>query len=211
MFSGKTTELIRRLRCAEIARQRVAVIKPATDTRSGYELLSHNGIRFAARMVDPAVDDLEREPDLDVLGVDEAQFLGAAWLGAIEHAADAGVEVVAACLNQDYLGRPFGIADRLLAMADHVVHLKAVCTACGRKDGATKTLRVGGGGEQVEIGGSERYRALCRRCWVERAATAGPRDRLRVRLPPHHRPPAPADRRCGSSRTLRRTGLRSEA
>lgn len=169
MFSGKTTELIRRLRCAEIARQRTVCLKPATDTRSGLEILSHNGVRLAARVVEPTAP----EPipaEVDVVGVDEAQFLAPAWLEVIDRLADRGCEIVCACLNQDYLGRPFGSSHQLLAMADQIVHLKAVCTGCGRKDRATKTLRIAGGERQVEIGGSERYRALCRSCWVERRA-----------------------------------------
>jgi len=169
MFSGKTTELIRRLRCAQIAGQRILVLKPATDTRSDLELLSHNGVRVPARNVHPQKPEAPPR-DVDVLGVDESQFLNLDWLEALDQAANGGTEVVCACLNQDYLGRPFGIAGHLLARADQVVHLKAVCTGCGTKDGATKTQRVAGGDAQVEIGGSESYRALCRRCWSRRAA-----------------------------------------
>lgn len=171
MFSGKTSELIRRIRCAEIAQQQTLVFKPSTDTRSGLELLSHNGIRLAARVVDA------RRPSplpkgVQVLGIDEAQFLSERWIDSIEEIADRGVEVICACLNQDYLGRPFGLSHQLLARADHVVHLKAVCTECGRKDGATRSFRVAGGQEQVEIGGADKYCALCRPCWVKRRAKA---------------------------------------
>jgi thymidine kinase len=174
MFSGKTTELIRRIRCAEIARQRTLVLKPTTDTRSGLEVVSHSGLRWAASLAEVASPG--RLPrDLDVLGVDEAQFLGEAWVHAIDAMANAGKEVVLACLNQDFKGEPFGIADRLLAMADNVIHLKAVCLACGAKDAATKTFRISGGEGQVEIGGAEKYQALCRRCWVAKSALAGAR------------------------------------
>ncbi len=172
MFSGKTTELIRRIRCAEIARQRTLVLKPNTDTRSGLEVVSHSGLRWAAEVAE--VSSPFRLPrDLDVLGIDEAQFLGEAWVQAIDAMVNDGREVILACLNQDYRGQPFGIADRLLAMADNVVHLKAVCLACGAKDAATKTFRTSGGEGQVEIGGVDKYQALCRRCWVARTkATA---------------------------------------
>lgn len=167
MFSGKTTELIRRIRCAEIARQRTLVLKPSIDTRSGLEVVSHSGLRWAAEIAE--VSSPFRLPrELDVLGVDEAQFLGEAWVDAIDALANEGKEVVCACLNQDYRGQPFGIAHRLLAIADDVIHLKAVCVACGGKDVATKTHRMAPGGEQVEIGGAEKYQALCRRCWAAR-------------------------------------------
>jgi thymidine kinase len=166
MFAGKTTELIRRIRCAEIARQRTLVLKPATDTRSGLEIVTHAGMRLSARVI--AVESEAALPrNVDVLGIDEAQFLGEAWIDAIVRLADSGCEVICACLNQDYLGRPFGISHRLLALADHIVHLKAVCVDCGRKDAATKSHRVAGGSTQVEIGGADRYRALCRPCWVK--------------------------------------------
>jgi len=169
MFSGKTTELIRRIRCAEIARQRTLILKPTVDTRSGLEVVSHSGLRWAASLAEVA-SPFRLPRDLDVLGIDEAQFLGAAWVDAIDDMANQGKEVVLACLNQDYMGRPFGIADRLLAMADNVIHVKAVCLACGAKDAATKTLRVSGVGGQVEIGGADKYQALCRRCWVAKQA-----------------------------------------
>jgi thymidine kinase len=172
MFSGKTTELIRRIRCAEIARQRTLVLKPTTDTRSGLEVVSHSGLRWAAALAE--VSSPFRLPPLDVLGIDEAQFLGDAWVETIDAIANDGKEVILACLNQDYRGEPFGIADRLLALADNVIHLKAVCLACGAKDAATKTFRVSGGGGQVEIGGADKYQALCRRCWVARSKALAP-------------------------------------
>jgi thymidine kinase len=191
MFSGKTTELIRRIRCAEIARQRTLVLKPSIDTRSGLEVVSHSGLRWAASVISPGgtgegargssaegggprdrstgVTSPFRLPsEFDVLGIDEAQFLHEPWLDWIDGLANAGKEVICACLNQDYRGQPFGISHRLLALADNVIHLKAVCLACGAKDSATKTHRVSSGTEQVEIGGADKYQALCRRCWVER-------------------------------------------
>lgn len=177
MFSGKTTELIRRIRCAEIARQRTLVLKPSIDTRSGLEVVSHSGLRWAASLAE--VSSPFRLPrELDVLGIDEAQFLGEAWVAAIDGIVNEGKEVILACLNQDYRGQPFGIADRLLAMADNVIHLKAVCVACGGKDMATKTFRISGGEGQVEIGGADKYQALCRRCWAERQAAAIARPAL---------------------------------
>jgi thymidine kinase len=165
MFSGKTTELIRRIRCAEIARQRTLVLKPSIDTRSGLEVVSHSGLRWTAAIAE--IGSPFRLPrELDVLGVDEAQFLGEAWVDTIDALANDGKEVICACLNQDFRGEPFGIAHRLLALADNVIHLKAVCLACGAKDAATKTFRVSNEGGQVEIGGCDKYQALCRRCWV---------------------------------------------
>jgi thymidine kinase len=179
MFSGKTTELIRRIRCAEIARQRTLVLKPSIDTRSGLEVVSHSGLRWAASIAEVA-SPFRLPRDFDVLGVDEAQFLHEPWLDWLDALANEGKEVICACLNQDYRGQPFGIAHRLLALADNVIHLKAVCLACGAKDAATKTHRVGGGSEQVEIGGADRYQALCRRCWVARRKLASSPERVAV-------------------------------
>jgi thymidine kinase len=174
MFSGKTTELIRRIRCAEIARQRTLVLKPSIDTRSGLEVVSHSGLRWAAAIAEVA-SPLRLPRELDVLGIDEAQFLGDAWVETIDRLANEGKEVILACLNQDFRGEPFGIAHRLLALADNVIHLKAVCLACGAKDAATKTFRIANEGGQVEIGGADKYQALCRRCWVAKRKMASAR------------------------------------
>lgn len=181
MFSGKTTELIRRIHCAQIARQRTLILKPTTDTRSGLEVVSHSGLRWVAALAE-VCHPFRIPREVDVLGVDEAQFLGEAWVTAIDAMVNDGKEVILACLNQDYRGQPFGIADRLLAMADNVVHLKAVCLACGAKDSATKTFRTSASESQVEIGGSDKYQALCRRCWVEKTTAAD------VRTSGHLRP-----------------------
>ena len=99
---------------------------------------------------------------------EERVRVGEAWIEAIDQIVNDGKEVILACLNQDYRGTPFGISDRLLAMADNVIHLKAVCLACGAKDAATKTFRTSTSEDQVEIGGSDKYQALCRKCWVAR-------------------------------------------
>ena len=165
MFSGKTTELIRRIHCAEIARQRTLVLKPSIDTRSGLEVVSHSGLRWAATIAEVS-SPVSIPREVDVLGIDEAQFLQETWLDALDRLACDGKEVICACLNQDFRGKPFGIADRLLALADNVIHLKAVCVCCGAKDAATKSFRMTGGAGTIEIGGAEKYQALCRRCWV---------------------------------------------
>jgi thymidine kinase len=174
MFSGKTTELIRRIRCAEIARQRTLVLKPANDTRSGLEVVSHTGLRMPAEIAEVA-SPLVLQDEVDVLGVDEAQFLSRSWVPVLDELASTGIEVVCACLNQDYLGRPFGIASQLLAMADAIVHLKSVCARCGAKDAATRTNRIAGGDARIEIGGADKYEPLCRSCWRDvRTACAIP-------------------------------------
>jgi thymidine kinase len=167
MFSGKTTELIRRIHCAEIARQRTIILKPSIDTRSGLEVVSHSGLRWAAAVAEVA-SPFRLPREVDVIGIDEAQFLGESWFESIDALANEGKEVICACLSQDFRGAPFGIAQRLLAIADNIVHVKAVCLACGAKDAATKTFRTSASAAQVEIGGADKYQALCRRCWVAR-------------------------------------------
>jgi thymidine kinase len=165
MFAGKTTELIRRMRCSRIAGQKTMVLKPRTDTRSGLEIVTHEGVSHAAKVVE--IGSPQSLPQgIEVLGIDEAQFLGEGWVDALDKLVLSGTEVVCACLNQDYLGRPFGITPRLLAIADNIVHVKAVCVDCGRKDAATRTFRHSGGLGQVEIGGIDKYKAMCRGCWA---------------------------------------------
>lgn len=167
MFSGKTTELIRRIHCAEIAGQITLVLKPGIDTRSGLEVVSHSGLRRPARNVEVA-SPFAIPQEVDVVGFDEAQFLGDAWVEVIDALASSGKEVVCACLNQDSRGKPFGIARELLALADNIVHLKSVCKDCGAKDAATKTFRTASSEERIDIGGSDKYIPLCRPCWDKR-------------------------------------------
>lgn len=163
MFSGKSEELIRRLRLARIAHQRVQVFKPALDTRYGdEELVSHSDFRISARNVRSASEILHVLHDLtDVVGIDEVQFFDDDIVRVATKLANQGKRVVAAGLDQDYRGQPFGPTPRLMAVAEYVTKLLAVCAVCG--DPANRSQRLSGGAALVELGASDRYEARCRR------------------------------------------------
>jgi len=171
MFAGKSSRLFAHLRCAEIANQKTILLKPTTDTRALQLVSTHDGFTKPATEVDPA-EALSPAAlaKYDVIGIDEGQFLDGLWVDVIEDLADGGAEVIVACLNQDFRGNPFGIAPHLIAVADRIESLRAVCVDCGQKDTATRSYRTSDSEEQVEVGGSERYIALCRSCWVDRWA-----------------------------------------
>ncbi len=165
MFSGKTEELIRRLRRAEIARQRVQVFKPAIDDRySRSAIVSHNRDKEQAIAVRSAVEILERvDADVDVVAVDEAQFFDERVIDVVERLADEGRRVIVAGLDTDYRGRPFEPMPSLVAVAEYVTKLLAICMECGNP--ANRSQRRTGGADQVEVGAQERYVAVCRRCF----------------------------------------------
>lgn len=165
MFSGKSEELVRRLRRALIARQRIQVFKPRTDTRHEDELLVTRDKRaLAARSVANS-EELRRalEPDVQVVGIDEAQFFDAALVELVTELADRGVRVIVAGLDQDYRRQPFGPMPRILALAEFVDKVHAVCVRCGAL--AHYSQRIAGGDEQVQVGDSEAYEARCRNCY----------------------------------------------
>lgn len=142
MFSGKTEELIRRLRRAVIARQKVQVFKPALDDRySATHVASHDGDQFQAEPV-ASVDDLAARiaPDTTVVGIDEAQFFDAGLLTLVQRLAQRGVRVILSGLDMDFRGEPFGIMPELLAQADRVDKLTAICMVCGNP--ATRSQRL---------------------------------------------------------------------
>jgi thymidine kinase len=165
MFSGKTEELIRRLRRAQIARQRVAIIKPQLDTRySRDEIVSHSGASLPSVTVAKATDILAHVRDVDVIGIDEAQFFDADLVAVCEHLADIGYRVIVAGLDQDYLGRPFEPMPQLLAVAAYITKTLAICVVCGNP--ANRTQRVTRSSERVLVGAAEAYEARCRRCFT---------------------------------------------
>ncbi len=132
MFSGKTEELLRRLKRARIARQRVALFKPALDTRyHETEVVSHDATAMPSEVVHSADPMLLLAGDADVVGIDEAQFFGVELVDVVEHLAREGRRVIVAGLDQDYLGRPFEPVPQLMAVAEHVTKLHAVCVRCG--------------------------------------------------------------------------------
>src|SRR5437660_3330221 len=154
MFSGKSEELIRRLRRAVIARQRVQVFKPLIDDRFASEdIVSRDDRRLKAIPVASSADFLARvEIGVQVVGIDEVQFFDAGVVDVCMQLADAGIRVIAAGLDQDYMRRPFGPMPALLAVAEEVSKMHAVCVRC--RGAAHYSQRVAGGNAQVEVGAS---------------------------------------------------------
>ena len=177
MFSGKTEELLRRLRRATIARQRVALFKPAIDTRyadthGADAVVSHDASAMPSEVVSTADQILLLAGDADVVGVDEAQFFGPELVEAAETLARRGARVVVAGLDQDYLGRPFEPVPQLMAVAEHVTKLHAVCVRCGAP--ANHSQRIVADGERVLVGEKEAYEPRCRTCFEAHAVDAVP-------------------------------------
>jgi thymidine kinase len=169
MFSGKSEEMIRRLRRAEIAGQRVVIFKPRLDDRyDAAAVVSHAGARMPGVPVASARELLARVQDAEVVGIDEVQFFDAEIVVVASALAEAGVRVVAAGLDQDFRRLPFGPMPTLLAHAEFVDKLQAVCHRCGGP--ATTTQRLVDGqpapyaGETIVVGANEQYEARCRDC-----------------------------------------------
>jgi thymidine kinase len=165
MFSGKSEELIRRLRRAEIARQRVQIFKPILDERyASDQIVSHDDGRIHAVPVNNAAE-VEAKLDLrtEVIGIDEAQFLGGAMVEFVVRLADMGKRVVIAGLDTDYLGRPFHPMPELLAVADEITKTLAICMQCGNP--AKHTQRLIGSEDLIVVGAAGMYEARCRRCF----------------------------------------------
>lgn len=165
MFSGKSEELVRRLRRATIARQVVQVFKPQADTRHGPErLVTRDKRELFAVSVSGSAELRERiRPDVQVVGIDEAQFFDEALVEVVGELADSGKRVIVAGLDLDYLRRPFGPMPRILALAEYVDKMHAICMRCGAP--AHYSQRLAGGGEQLQVGDSDAYEARCRRCF----------------------------------------------
>lgn len=165
MFSGKTEELIRRLRRAQIARQNVAVFKPAIDTRYGTEnIVSHSEQALTSRTVRDAGEILQQSGDAHVIGIDEGQFFDANLVGVCEELAGAGKRVIVAGLDQDYRGKPFEPIPQLLAVAEYITKTLAICVVCGNP--ADRTQRTSNSRERVIVGAKDLYEARCRHCHV---------------------------------------------
>jgi thymidine kinase len=169
MFSGKTEELLRRIKRARLARQRVQLFKPRVDDRyDAVKVVSHEGANAEAFPVKDADELLERVlPTTEVVGVDEVQFFDDRVVEAAETLADRGVRVIVAGLDQDYRGKPFGPIGALLAVAEYVTKLHAVCAVCGAH--ASRSQRLVSKEGQLFVGGAAAYEARCRRCFVAEA------------------------------------------
>lgn len=172
MFSGKSEELIRRLRRAEIARQRVQIFKPKIDERyAENEIVSHSGLGIPSEVVSKGEEVLARVlPRTEVVGIDEAQFLGDELVNVCTKLADAGKRVIVAGLDTDYRGRPFEPMPRLLSVAEEITKLLAICVRCGNP--AVHTQRLVESEELVVVGAGGMYEARCRRCFEQNISQA---------------------------------------
>ncbi len=171
MFSGKTEELLRRVKRARLARQRVVLFKPRIDNRyDDVKVVSHEGIKAEATPVASSAEllsfvNLESGPQVvDVVGIDEAQFFDEGIVDAAEKLANAGLRVICAGLDQDYRGKPFGPMPALMSVAEYVTKLQAVCSRCGAA--ACRSQRLMGMEGQLFVGGAADYEPRCRRCFV---------------------------------------------
>jgi thymidine kinase len=165
MFSGKSEELIRRLRRAMIARRRVQVFKPSMDTRySNHEIVSHADSRLPSLAVDSAADILTMlDWRTQVVGVDEANFFGDKLVEVASQLADSGKQVILAGLDTDYMGRPFAPLPELLCLAESITKTLAICMRCGSL--AKHTQRLVESEELIVVGAAGMYEARCRRCF----------------------------------------------
>jgi thymidine kinase len=173
MFSGKSEELIRRLRRAQITRQRVQIFKPAIDLRfAGNEIVSHSDMRIPSEPMESARELLEAvAPMTEVVGVDEGQFFDGELPAVCNQLADMGERVIVAGLDQDYLGKPFEPMPQLLAIAEYITKTLAICMVCGGP--ANHTQRLVESGDRVLLGAQGIYDARCRRCFEPGLAKPG--------------------------------------
>lgn len=169
MFSGKTEELIRRLRRAQLANQKVEIFKPAIDTRyDALDIVSHDNNRIPGAPVSHSVKILSlADEDVTVIGIDEAQFFDEDLPEVADQLALRGVRVIAAGLDMDFQGKPFGVMPLLLAKADYVTKLHAICMQCG--DPANYSFRKVASGDQVLLGEKDIYEPRCRACFFNAA------------------------------------------
>lgn len=166
MFSGKTEELIRRLRRARIARQKVEIYKPALDTRySEADVVSHDATSIASTPVDAAASILLLAAEADVVGIDEAQFFDQGLVEVCTALANQGKRVIIAGLDMDFQGQPFGPMPALCAVAEDVTKVHAICVKCG--DLAYVSHRIVPDERRVLLGEKDEYEPLCRACYNE--------------------------------------------
>ncbi|MGV8140159.1 MAG: thymidine kinase [Mangrovibacterium sp.] len=164
MFSGKTEELIRRLRRALYARQKVEIFKPATDSRNDLnEVVSHDDHSIPSSSVENSAAILLLSSDVEVVGIDEAQFFDRGLVEVCSKLADQGIRVIVAGLDMDFKGQPFGPMPGMMAIADYVTKVHAICVRCGQV--AQFSHRLISGEKQILIGEKSEYEPLCRDCY----------------------------------------------
>jgi len=177
MFGGKTEELIRRLRRAEFAKQKVEIFKPGVDTRyDATDVVSHEGTTIRSTPVPSSSNLLLLATDIEVVGIDEAQFFDEGLPDVCAQLASLGVRVIVAGLDMDFQGRPFGPMPRLLAIAEYVTKVHAICMRCGEL--ATYSHRTHASRDLIHLGETDSYEPLCRACFdkarAEQAIAADP-------------------------------------
>jgi thymidine kinase len=164
MFSGKTEELIRRLKRATIALKKVAIFKPSIDKRYSREnIVSHDSNQITSIMVDRAIEILEYYDDAEVIGIDEVQFFNEAIVDVVQFLALKGKRVIIAGLDMDSSGKPFGPMPALLTISEYITKLHAICVDCGSL--ASFSFRLVANEDLVVIGARDKYKPLCRRCF----------------------------------------------
>ena len=166
MFSGKTEELLRRIKRAQFAKQKIELFKPAIDTRyAETEMVSHDASAMPSTPVHNAAEILlyVSMDTVEVVGIDEIQFFDEGIVGVCNQLANAGIRVIVAGLDMDYLGNPFGPMPQLMAIAEYVSKVHAICTRCG--DLAHYSHRIVAGDKQVLLGEKEAYEPICRHCF----------------------------------------------
>ena len=172
MFSGKTEELIRRLRRAKIARQKVEIFKPAMERRySGTDVVSHDENSIRCTPVDNSSNILLLSGDVQVIGIDEAQFFDKGLAEVCNKLANMGIRVIVAGLDMDFQGNPFGPIPHLMAIADHVTKVHAICVRCGNI--AQFSHRLAKNGQLVLLGEKNEYEPLCRDCYLKTEPSNG--------------------------------------
>lgn len=176
MFSGKTEELIRRLRRAKFAKQRVEIFKPALDTRySEIEVVSHDRNSIMSTPVDSSSSILLLSSDIDVVGIDEAQFFDDGLVAVCNELANKGIRVIVAGLDMDFKGVPFGPIPALCAIADEVTKVHAICVRCGAL--AYVSHRLVNNEKRVMLGEQAEYEPLCRECYRKALAEDKNKDK----------------------------------
>ncbi len=165
MFSGKTEELIRRLKRARIARQKTEIFKPAIDVRySEVDVVSHDEHSIHSTPVENSSNILLLSADVDVVGIDEAQFFDKHLVDVVVELANRGIRVIVAGLDMDFRGEPFGPIPAMMAVADYVTKVHAVCVRCG--DIALFSYRLSNKSQVVLLGEKDIYEPLCRSCYI---------------------------------------------
>jgi thymidine kinase len=180
MFSGKTEELIRRLKRAQIAKQRVQIFKPRIDDRYEVEsIVSHSAQKLESVAIERAEEILQKlKHDTQVVGIDEVQFLGPEVVAVCESLAERGLRVIVAGLDQDYKGKPFEPMPQLLAIAEYITKELAICVVCGNP--ANRSQRIVSNSDRVVVGAAGAYEARCRRCFVPEPVEATVPENLKL-------------------------------